>query len=328
MTYNGIAKVQHYVPQFLLKNFGNGKKNQLHVFDKSSGRSFPTNAKNIACESRFYDFRIEDVEATLEPKLSELESLAKPLFDRILDQDSVEVFDVNERALMCSFLAVQFTRTKSFREQWLSLPEMLGERLKQMVKSPEELKHIANYITAPTENEAKRQTAQFIINAPSDFGPHFANKTWHLLSTTKKNPFYISDNPLTLQNMKDLKQFGNLGLAVQGIEIYFPISPTRALALWCPTLKQAILAKAHSFKSKRNFFSGPYEISDQLKKLISALESGKPIEYASENVINFNALQISHAERYIFSNAADFTLPQKMISAHPSLQKGKRMKIA
>ena len=31
-----IAKVQHYVPQFLLRNFGNGKKDQVWVYDKTS----------------------------------------------------------------------------------------------------------------------------------------------------------------------------------------------------------------------------------------------------------------------------------------------------
>jgi len=32
-----IAKNQHYVPQFLLKNFTVGKKSQLWVFDKKTG---------------------------------------------------------------------------------------------------------------------------------------------------------------------------------------------------------------------------------------------------------------------------------------------------
>jgi hypothetical protein len=52
-----MAKIQHYVPQFLLRNFGNGKKDQVWVYDKIDGRSFPTNAKNVASESRFYDFQ-------------------------------------------------------------------------------------------------------------------------------------------------------------------------------------------------------------------------------------------------------------------------------
>jgi hypothetical protein len=50
VAYKGIAKVQHYVPQFLLRNFGNGKKDRLYVFDKQMARSFRTNANNVASE--------------------------------------------------------------------------------------------------------------------------------------------------------------------------------------------------------------------------------------------------------------------------------------
>ena len=73
MAYNGIAKVQHYVPQFLLRNFGNGKKNQLYVFDKQKARSFASNTRNIACESRFYDFQVDGEEFSIEPALSKIE---------------------------------------------------------------------------------------------------------------------------------------------------------------------------------------------------------------------------------------------------------------
>ncbi|KQY90736.1 DUF4238 domain-containing protein [Pelomonas sp. Root1444] len=51
MADNGIAKVQHHVPQFLLRQFGTGQKDQLHAFDKATGRTFVTNAKNAASES-------------------------------------------------------------------------------------------------------------------------------------------------------------------------------------------------------------------------------------------------------------------------------------
>lgn len=53
MAYTGNAKVQHYVPRFLLKNFGAGKKHKLHAFDKQTEQAFPTNVKNVAAESRF-----------------------------------------------------------------------------------------------------------------------------------------------------------------------------------------------------------------------------------------------------------------------------------
>ena len=139
MAISGIAKVQHYVPQFLLRKFGNGKKDQLHVFDKHTSRSFPSNAKNVASESRFYDFQIGEHEATLEPKLAELEGASKPLLDRILEKDSASVLSDSERELIAAFLAVQFTRTKAFREQVLELPRMLGEHLRSHAGDQEDL---------------------------------------------------------------------------------------------------------------------------------------------------------------------------------------------
>jgi hypothetical protein len=55
-----IAKVQHYVPQFLLKHFGTGKKDKIAVFNKQTDRVFATNVRNVAAESRFYDFTAAD----------------------------------------------------------------------------------------------------------------------------------------------------------------------------------------------------------------------------------------------------------------------------
>jgi len=63
-----------------------------------------------------------------------------------------------------------------------------------------------------------------ILQAPTDFGPHFLNKIWFLAKATKTHPFMIGDNPVALQNHIDMEPYGNLGLGVKGIEIYFPLS--------------------------------------------------------------------------------------------------------
>ena len=83
------AKIQHYVPKFLLRNFGLGKKDQVWVYDKQTARSFPTNAKNVASENAFYDFEIGGETYSLESSLSKIESQAKPVVERIMDDDSV-----------------------------------------------------------------------------------------------------------------------------------------------------------------------------------------------------------------------------------------------
>jgi hypothetical protein len=120
-----IAKVQHYVPQFLMRNFGNGKKDQVWVYDKSSNRSFPSNTKNLASENRFYDFEYQGQPLSIEPWLSELEGHAKLVISTILDADSLSSLADEQKHILASFLAVQLTRTKTFREE-CPLMEALG----------------------------------------------------------------------------------------------------------------------------------------------------------------------------------------------------------
>lgn len=321
MGFKGVAKVQHYVPQFLLRNFGNGKKDQLNVFDKHKDRSFLTNAKNVACESRFYDFNLDEVELTLEPTLSVLEGDAKKLLQRILDNDEINVFSSEERVLLSKFFAVQFTRTRTraFKEQCRHLPELLGNRMKEMFSNSDDYPAIAEYIELPDENELKVQMAHFIITAPENFGAHFESKTWLLLATSPKMPFLIGDHPLAMQNTIDTAPYGNIGIGVTGIEIYFPLSPTRAIAMWCSSHKQRIqqvIQKSTVIKPQG------------IKDMWAAMTTGKPLHYSNDNVVNFNALQVLHAERYVFSCNDDFSLPRLMVSENPSLRVGRRTKLS
>jgi len=326
----GIAKVQHYVPQFLLKNFGNGKKDQLQVFDKKSNRTFPTNAKNIASESRFYDFNIDGEGVTLEPMLSVLEGKTKPVLQRILDENSIATISPEERILLSSFFAIQYTRTRWFRENWCSLPELLGQKLREM-HSEEELEAVKDYIEVPDENRAKAEIAQIMVTAPEKFGPYYENKSWVLLSTTKKHPFIIGDHPLAMQNQIDMEPYGNIGLDVKGIEIYFPLSPTRAMGLWCPSIKEDIEKAArtlHRLKAENpHIVDLLIKNPEGIEALDLSLKEGTPLPYNEQNVRNFNSLQVSHAERYVFSSADEFALAREMLADNTSFIRGRRMKV-
>ena len=283
MATSGIAKVQHYVPQFLLRKFGNGKKDQLNVFDKHTGRSFPSNAKNVASESRFYDYQIGDEGATVEPNLAELESATKPIFEKILENDSTSILNENERETIATFLAVQFTRTKAAREQVVEIPRMLGEHFRSIGYTHEDLSSIAELVELPDENDLKVQSVHMMLTAPENYGPHFINKDWLLVATSLKAPFIIGDHPIALQNSIKMGPFGNLGIAVKGIEIYLPLSPVRALALWCPSHREIALDAANNLRKLRAF--APHLISkfirdpDGIESLERALLNSTPLQY-------------------------------------------------
>lgn len=317
MAYTGNPKVQHYVPRFLLRNFGTGKKDKLFAFDKQSDRSFPTNVKNVAAESRFYNFDLEEHEFTIEPGLERIESIAKPVIKSILDADSLGKQSVQDKASMSIFLAVQFIRTKWLREQFREMPKQLEASLRRKHGADVDLSGIADYIRVPDDNELALHIFSFIQNHSQEFAHAFASKIWVLVATDSRHPFVIGDHPIGLQNHVDMGPCGNLGLDVKGIEIYFPLSPKRALAMWCPSLVDGLRQSAQAHGS----MGDPHEI-------LRAIESGAPIQYFPENVMNFNSLQIAHAERFVFSSANDFSLAKQMLAQHPSMRSGPRSRVS
>lgn len=322
-----IAKVQHYVPQFLLRNFGNGKKDQVWVYDKSSARAFPSNTKNVASESRFYDFEYQGQTISLEPWLGQLEGSAQSVIRFILETDSVAKLAEEQKQILAAFLAVQLTRTKTFREEWDAFPRMLREHFQSnghQVAPGSQAEELIQDIPA---NDLKEQTARVIYMAPETYAAQFLNKDWVLAATTRKAPFLLSDNPLTRQNMIDRPHRGNLGLALPGIEIYFPLSPTRALAMWCPTLTETVHRGALALKSRTGFAATVPDLHGVIS-MSDALLNGAPVRYSPANVENFNSLQVIWSERYIFSTANDFQLAEAMLSEHPNLKKGPRLTTA
>lgn len=323
------AKVQHYVPQLLLRNFGNGKKDQVWVYDKTTDRAFPANVKNVASESRFYDFKVGDEAVTLEPVLEKLETKVKPIIKKILESDTLNALDHGDKTLLSVFLSVQHTRTRTFRERWNAFPKLLREQLESRGETVAEGSQAAQLIQDFTENESKAETGRFMLSAPEQLAPHLLSKEWVLASTTRKHPFLISDNPLTLQNTIDRLGRGNLGFAVRGIEIYFPLSPTRALSIWCPSIVELVRQEIELYR-KRPWSSNEQGLggAEGPLALLDAIKTGKPVTYSKENVENFNSLQVSHSERYVFSSTHDFDLVKEMLQSHPKLRQGPRTEVA
>jgi hypothetical protein len=168
-----IAKVQHYVPQFLLRNFGNGKKDQVWVYDKFSNRSFPANTKNVASESRFYDFEHQGQSLTLEKWLSGLEGQAKSVISFVLEADSLSTLADDQEKILASFLAVQLTRTRAFREQWNAFPRMLREHFEKAGDQVAPGSQAEELLREITENDSKEQTARIIFDAPATYAAYF-----------------------------------------------------------------------------------------------------------------------------------------------------------
>jgi hypothetical protein len=331
MPPNAVAKVQHYVPQFLLRHFGVGKKKQIHVFDKQTGKVFKSSPRNVAAESRYYDFEINGVHDTAELNLARLEEKSAEIVKKLLNEKNIRGLTEDERGVLAAFCAVQMTRTRASREMSRSLREDLVSFLRASARGDDDRARIEEYIgPEPDENQATVEAVDIIYHAVQNFAAHFLAKVWMLMKTDGRHPFYIGDNPLGKQNTAP---HGKLGLAVRGIELYLPLTPKIVLAMYCPSLVEKLYKELREFRNHMRILARTEPLFVEqvmrdplsLEQTVAAIDAGRPLSCSPETVVNINSIQIKSSERYVFSNIDDFRLARSMLKATPSLRTGPRI---
>lgn len=314
---------QHYVPRFLLKNFTHGKKPMVFVYDKSNDKRFHVNIRNIAAEKGFYDLEIEDGVLTLEPNLAHLEAKTSGIIKKLIKDKNINSLSEDEVVWLALFLAVQFVRTKEHRLIFEQIGKQLVHKLHDMGANKENIEKITG--SSGSVPEDKLFGLRSLVEAKG-FVPHFLNKAWVLLETTRRNPFFISDNPIGLHNDMDYGPYGNLGLAVKGIQIYLPISSTLCLHLLCPSIAEEF-RKAHD--NLRILDQMAPGLADSAKKkpgfaraFCDGLVNGTPIRLAEDNVTMINSLQVIYSSRFVYCESNAFELVEKMISDNQKYREG------
>ena len=312
-----VGTHQHYVPQFVLRGFASGRSKQLHVFDKADGKSFKTAVRNIACEGGFYDAEIGGVRHSLDPFLSELEERAQGPIRKVLSTRSIRGLPIEERASIAAFVAVQLLRTNAPRRQFKHMNDILRDAITQRGGDP----HSVENFEVLDEEEARAAHLQLIPGLARHLAPHLLHKSWLLYSTPQKHAFYISDNPVTMYNtVNQDPSHGTTGVAVPGIEIYFPLSGTLCLGFLCPSLETWI----RDGQTRADRLGVPLSLHD----FITALDGNGALGLPPKSVIHQNSLQIINAEQYVFSSNGDFDLVHCMLRTNPELRSGPRYRMA
>jgi hypothetical protein len=322
-----IAKNQHYVPQFILRNFTVGDGKQIHVFDKHNEKSFKTNIRNIAAETGFYNFNIKAYELTIETGLSDLESNTCEAFAKIIKKRSISHLDDNDRSKIAYFISVQIYRTRYFRDKIGDISKGMSDRLRLYASGLDQV----NIPKPLDEKEIKDVSIKLILKGAEELIPHLLDKKWLLYETTESDPFYISDNPVVRQNHKDFGPlWGNLGLAVTGIEVYFPLTKTLSLAMLCRSHEetfQDVFKKIGFLKTMMPGFERQLPVDmEWIENHKKGYNEGTAIPMMAQNVINHNSLQVKWSSRYVFSSKNNFSLVHEMIAADPTFKNGIKIK--
>ena len=306
-------KMQHYVPQFLLRNFSTDKEH-LYCFDKTNGKLFTRNIDEIGGENYFYDLVNGNPEYSMEYPIGEVEDKAAIGIAKLLETKNLRLLKIDEYKDIALFTALQMVRTKQSREEILYMNRYIAEMIRKEGQDPNSVKNF-HEITNP--DEAKQISLKNLTLA-SDLYPYLMNKRWILY--TSNDEFKISDNPVVKQNTTNKSENrGVLGLNCKGIEIYFPLSSSLVLSFLCEeTFQQMAYAyetKRSELESKGLFYTGNF---------INSVRRKLPIQYSEANVNNINSLQAIFSERFIYSRNDDFSLSIDMIKENEKLRKGLR----
>ncbi|WP_406721099.1 DUF4238 domain-containing protein [Thioclava litoralis] len=340
MTQVQAAQNQHYVPKFLLRNFlVDPKKEQVHVFSKSSGRGFTTSIKNIMAERRFHEFSIdENYLASFEESVCRVEDMLLPAYRSVVENRRFDGTP-DQKAHLAMLMAFQFLRTRSQRDQFAHLERQLADRLNQRGVSIEDIEGYEPL----TDDVLREQHIRFMRDAAGEFAQIIGAKDFLLIKAPKGRQFYLSDNPVTIHNNQPQDGLrSNMGLSCEGIEIYMPLTSDLQLCAWCPSILENI--KARNVESNRQLatiilspamvnVANPTLLQEQLAQLrkyranfentLSRAAEGVPLSASNENMDFLNALQIGQAREHLICQKADFDLAKRFVAENPNFTGGR-----
>ena len=314
-------KRQHYVPQFLLRAFadppGSGK---LNVFDKKSDRSFSATTRSVGAEKRFYDLKFGDEVWSLESSLGECEGRASSILREIAIREEIGFLTDQQKGDLATFVVLQHFRTKHFRESMAEVNRLLASALDEM--DPGSAARLG--LEEPSEEEAQA-LALHHLQMSVEFTPYVLSKAWILYEAPSGSCFWIGDHPVVMSNTANQDPLrGTIGWAVQGIEIYLPISPQFCLAFLCPTLRQMFDTAYDSSARVKTQLGVEIPNHDSLGATRDGFSLGFAVPSHPENVVYMNSLQVIWSERFVFSSTPDFELVSTMLVANPQNRIGPR----
>lgn len=306
---------QHYVPQFMLRRFSStASGKQILIFDKANERAFSDAIKNVASARGFYDCQADGEPHSIDPQLTKLESAAGNIIHNIVEARSLRALSEGGRKIIALFAAVQMMRTEAQRKQLKGLIDHFYGALLQRGIDPDKVQGFEFL----DEEETRTHSILSLRDIAASLMPHYLDKCWFLCSTTRDNPFYISDNPIALFNANDDPLRGTVGLRVPGIEVHMPLSATLCLNFMCRTLESEI---RQSYNLARMLGS---PVPHFVHQMVAAFDGDMPFALDAENVRHYNSLQVCFAERFIFSSRDNFDLVREMLASTPKVKSGVR----
>jgi hypothetical protein len=251
--------------------------------------------------------------------IRKFEEATAPIIKEIRERKSLAGIDEYKRIWLSGFTALQYVRTRAFSERSQDMMRQITHVVTQMSagKLSKELRMQLGVDDPGSEHE---KTLSIILGIVRPAVDELRKKHMVLYRSNGSSQFWIGDSPVAMLNTVNPGDGirGTLGLAVQGIEVYLPISKYLLLAHICPTI--AVAYSGLEEDARRMGFThahaGPY---------LRALEHGTAILMEKEHIRFQNSLQLGYAERFVYSSVDDFGYARDSLAGNPRRRMGPRV---
>ena len=333
-----LPRYNHYVPRFILDNFAlNG---QLSIFDKHTLKRFRLPPYRAMGEKDFNNVRVGDDILSFQNKFTFIEDKAAPVISEVVRQRSLASLNPMDQATLHMFVVVQLLRSKRRRLDHTAVSTEIKRRWPDADLNPLKDKMVDNEFD-------KFFALNFSFSRLDELVSPLVAKHPFLMLKHCEGDLYISDNPVVMHNNKQYGPYGNIGLAVPHIEIYYPLSHELVLAYMCPlTMKETEDAHAAADQHVNSVFSKMFlspagmSISDKLeiekaraeiqraKNHFAMIKNERVVPITSENLLFLNSLQVRSSCRYLACHTDYFAFAVEALSERPHWKEGVGIEVA
>ena len=301
----GESKRHHYVPQHLLKNFSvENTKKQVWVLNKKDKKCYKTSILKAGSENHFNSYEVSGEKINFESYFDENDSNSAIIISKIIRNQNLQCLDRDEIITLSSVVVTQLYRTSFMRNTAQKLFDHTFDRVcglkgfKPISEKAKELLESLKEYKAFKDNHKKFLNYLFLIDSIEDIKNVLTDKKIFLIKCPNKASFVISDNPVFLEGDDQLHSgpYGNVGLLVPKVRIYYPISSKLTLALFCPEVFNMI---------QYNLDSG-IRVDEDIVALYNAMDK-KGVYFATPDFVDqLNYYQLSSAERFAYGATNKF----------------------
>ena len=295
-------KAQHYVPQFYLHGFTAAKK--MACFDKLSGRVYLTSTGDAAQESDFYEISSTSEQTIpynlVENLLSRLESTWAPMLAGIIQAADAGKLTCEQLLEFSPFLAIQWMRTKTYREIVFESAMKQGQVL---------VDDLVRLNFPKQEGKLKfsiKKSGMSAVQAQHIFDPNVVKKMadrldrhiWVVGLNHSDHPFYTSDHPVVRRGNQMIGPRPGVGFDDPGVEFAFPLDSRHILL---------ILERTHFAKWRQH--------------------DNRAVELTPGQISDYNGLQVRRSSQRLYCVNDDFDLARDICAAEPAIRDSNRPRV-